>query len=349
MKNLIITSANERVGKTTFCITLALRFRKLGYNVGYFKPISDRDDDVDIDRANDILNMSEDRSIINPVVISEWEYDLPAEQISGYLTKIQTAYESLNKSYDFLIIESTRTMDYLASLGLSSRELTKQLDAAVLLLVASTSEKRLDEIFLTVSYYNDQDINPLGAILTLVPIEIIERIKTLSTQILPKANVELLGVLPEKQKLTAPTVKEIAEIIHGRFLVGEEFADVIVTDYMVGAMELESALKYFRKSTNKAVIIGGDRPSLAIAAMETDTSVIILTGNIYPPQSVLSSAHEKKISVLLAGEDTYTVVQKLVSNPVYGIINSAQADKLKGWDELLSEVNIDRLLEKLQN
>ena len=113
-------------------------------------------------------------------------------------------------------------------------------------------------------------------------------------------------------------------------------------------MELESALKYFRKSTNKAVIIGGDRPSLAIAAMETDTSVIILTGNIYPPQTVLSAAHEKHISVLLAGEDTYTVVQKLVSNPVYGIVNSTQADKLQGWDELLNEINIDRIIEKLQ-
>ena len=37
---------------------------------------------------------------------------------------------------------------------------------------------------------------------------------------------------------------------------------------LVGAMSVESALSYFRRKPNKAVITGGDRADIQLAALE---------------------------------------------------------------------------------
>lgn len=80
---------------------------------------------------------------------------------------------------------------------------------------------------------------------------------------------------------------------------------------MVGAMTLEGAIRYLRRSADKAVILGGDRADLALAALETSTSVLILTGGLYPDVKVLARAEEKGVPVILVHYDTYTTIEKL--------------------------------------
>ena len=76
-------------------------------------------------------------------------------------------------------------------------------------------------------------------------------------------------------------------------------------------MTQDSAIHYFRRAPRKAVITGGDRPDLALAALETDTSALILTGNLYPDVRVLARAEEKGVPVILVPYDTYTTVGKV--------------------------------------
>jgi BioD-like phosphotransacetylase family protein len=118
-----------------------------------------------------------------------------------------------------------------------------------------------------------------------------------------------LGVIPRRAELVAPTVADIYERIGGEILVHEDKLDGIVEEIMIGAMTLESALSFFRRAVNKAVITGGDRADIALAALETDTSVLILTGNLYPDVRVLARAEEKGVPVILVPYDTYTTVE----------------------------------------
>jgi BioD-like phosphotransacetylase family protein len=76
-------------------------------------------------------------------------------------------------------------------------------------------------------------------------------------------------------------------------------------------MTIESALKYLRRAANKAVITGGDRADMTLTALESGTSVLILTGGLYPDVSVLSRASEKKVPVILVPFDTFTAIDKL--------------------------------------
>jgi len=76
-------------------------------------------------------------------------------------------------------------------------------------------------------------------------------------------------------------------------------------------MTMDSALAYLRRAANKAVVMGGDRADLALAALETHTSVLILTGGLYPDVKVLARAGEKGVPVILTYQDTYTVIEMI--------------------------------------
>jgi BioD-like phosphotransacetylase family protein len=82
---------------------------------------------------------------------------------------------------------------------------------------------------------------------------------------------------------------------------------------MVGAMNVEGALKHFRAQANKAVITGGDRADIQLAALETPTKVLILTGGLYPDSSVISAAQERNVPMMVVADDTMTVVNKMDS------------------------------------
>ncbi|WP_341473776.1 DRTGG domain-containing protein [Desulfofundulus thermobenzoicus] len=76
-------------------------------------------------------------------------------------------------------------------------------------------------------------------------------------------------------------------------------------------MTADSALTYLRRSADKAVILGGDRADMALAALETSTAVLILTGGLYPDVKVIARAQEKNVPLILVHYDTYTTVEKI--------------------------------------
>jgi BioD-like phosphotransacetylase family protein len=129
--------------------------------------------------------------------------------------------------------------------------------------------------------------------------------------VLAGQGIETLGIIPRSPELAAPTVAEFYETLGGDILTGEDKFGNIVEDVLVGAMTIESALGYFRRSANKAVVTGGDRSEIALAALETDTAVLILTGGFYPNVKVIARAAEKGVPVILVHYDTYTTIEKL--------------------------------------
>ena len=56
----------------------------------------------------------------------------------------------------------------------------------------------------------------------------------------------------------------------------------LIENFSIGAMNVEQALTYFRRIPRKAVITGGDRADIQLAALETDTVALVLTGNLFP-------------------------------------------------------------------
>jgi BioD-like phosphotransacetylase family protein len=125
-----------------------------------------------------------------------------------------------------------------------------------------------------------------------------------------KANgITTLGIIQKDDVLGAVPVREIVTALHGRVLCCEDKQDELVEHFMIGAMNVESALKYFRKISNKAVITGGDRSDIQLAALETSTKCLILTGELYPNASILGRAQEAGVPVVLVRLDTASTLE----------------------------------------
>ena len=59
------------------------------------------------------------------------------------------------------------------------------------------------------------------------------------------------------------------------------------------------------------MITGGDRPDIQLAALETSTKCLILTGNLHPSPIILNRAEELGVPMILVGQDTMTAMQTI--------------------------------------
>jgi len=116
------------------------------------------------------------------------------------------------------------------------------------------------------------------------------------------AGINVLGVIPEDRPLLAMTVGELAEIIEGRIINHPEKSGELVENYMLGAMVVGSGAEYFRSKGGKAAIVRQDRADMQLAALETPTNCLVLSGGTEPPvYNVLEKAESRGIPVITAG------------------------------------------------
>jgi BioD-like phosphotransacetylase family protein len=104
---------------------------------------------------------------------------------------------------------------------------------------------------------------------------------------------------------------------------------------MIGAMSAGSALTYFRQRPNKAVITGGDRHDLQIAALETSTRCLILTGGQQPSSVVLQRAQEVEVPIIVVKPDTLTTLRTV--EPIFGNTAMHQHRKSEYFQDICEE------------
>jgi BioD-like phosphotransacetylase family protein len=107
-------------------------------------------------------------------------------------------------------------------------------------------------------------------------------------------------------------------------------------------MTADTALHRFREQANKAVITGGDRTDIQLAALETSTTCLILTGNLHPSPLIVKQAESLGVAVLLVRDNTMETVEAI--ERVFGKSRLGQEAKLVEFEELFdAHVDFDRL------
>ena len=342
--SLYVTSASkDSIGKTALCLGLALNFKDLGLKVGYFKPIGwgnvkegDRFIDSDALLMKYALKLREKAEVLNPIALGYRYLETCLEvDRQSLLKKLRDAYSEVSKDKDLMIIESLRELCLGWSIDLSAVKIANILQSHILFVSSTCRDEALDEILCNAYHSKTEGAKHMGVVFNSVREESEERIKRLVVPLLEKRNLHVWGVIPYHSTITAPTVEELVKVLNGEVLVGEENLSNVVEGFLIGAMRPESAISYFRRYPRKAVITGGDRPDIALAAMETDTSAIILTGNLHPRVRVLAKAKEKGIPIVLVSYDTYTTVQKV--QEISGKIKAGDTKRINLAKELVKE------------
>jgi acetyltransferase len=135
--------------------------------------------------------------------------------------------------------------------------------------------------------------------------------------------------------LSSVSVAELSEGLAGQVLCCPKGMEELVEHVLVGAMSADTALVYFRRKPNKAVVTGGDRTDIQLAALETSTRCLILTGNIRPTPQVMMRAEDQDVPVILTRHDTMTTVGLM--EPYFGASRFHQSRKIQRLEGLLEE------------
>jgi BioD-like phosphotransacetylase family protein len=182
------------------------------------------------------------------------------------------------------------------------------LDAKAVLVGKFESDLTIDALIASIDILGDRLI---GLIINDVQRGHLHHIQTAVQPYLERRGVRVLGIMPRDTILRSVSVAELAETLHAKVLSGQDHLDEFVEHFSVGAMNVESALRHFRRTSNKAVITGGDRSDIQLVALETSTKCIVLTGDLYPNSLILARAEELDVPMLIVPDDTLATVERI--------------------------------------
>lgn len=299
MASLYITSPQAGAGKTLVCAGLGKHLKGDGKKVGFFKPIvSDikspdkKATDSDTEFLKHVLALKESIDSLCPVIGGEGDI----------ASKIKQAYAKVSKGKDVVIIEGVWRQRPGAKPVEASYEIVAALDAKVIVVEPYSPELSRAKF---IDKYKNFGQYLLGIVLNKVPRSQMEAV---SEQL---GGVAVLGMLPEDRALFGLTIGELAECIGGKIVNGAEKSAELVENFMLGALGVDSGLGYFGRKANKAVVVRAERPDMQLAALETSTKCLVLTGDISPTYAVLRRAEYKGIPIILTGADTPSVVNSV--------------------------------------
>ena len=345
MKSIYIPSVERFSGKTATCLALGKQLQADGYKIGYLKPLSfnpwrigDRIVDEDAAFAKEILGLEAEPWDISPVVITP---DLLRSYLRGkhkgaLFKKIKDAFERTSKENDLVILEGGGSLREGYVVGLPTTKVVQALGCDVLAVVKYREQIRIMDDTLAAQTRLGDSLR--GVIINRVPADANEFVKQYAIPYFEKQGITILGLIPETRSLEAMTVQELYDVLDAQLLTETYDPEAFVENLTIGAMTAEAALHRFRKQSNKAVITGGDRSDIQLAALETSTICLILTGNLQPSPLIIKQAEDLGVSAFLVPGTTMETIE--IIEKVFGKTRLGQLNKLEKYQKLFSE-NID--------
>ena len=341
MATLYITSTETFSGKSALCVGLARRMRRDGMSVGYLKPLSSGarlaaglvDEDAEFFRQT--LDLSDPIEDMAPVGISPavLERFLKGSETTDFREKLRAAYDRIAKGRDVVILEGGSSLREGYTVGLPPPLVAQLLGARALAIIHYDEDQQaMDDLLAAQAQFGDRFA---GAVLNGVPRQRMPFAQEVAKPALEARGLPVYAVLPQERLLLSISVGELVELLAGEVLCCADHLDELVEHLMVGAMGVDSALTYFRRKPNKAVITGGDRPDIQLAALETSTKCLILTGDLRPSPIIVGRAAEVGVPMILVKQDTLAAVE--VIERYFGKTRIHQAKKIERFEEMLAD------------
>ncbi|HEY1012739.1 MAG TPA: phosphotransacetylase family protein [Herpetosiphonaceae bacterium] len=338
MATVYVASTEAFVGKSAVCAGLLDHAQRAGLRTAYMKPVSVSVAHVpgaalDEDAAfiREALELGAPLDQMAPVLLtpSAIERVLGGEQ-HDWGHDVREAFAAIAQGADLTVLEGTNSWSEGALIGLSADHVAAMLDAKVLLVTRYRTTLAVDAILAVRRWFGDR---LAGVLINQVPVPQLDFVQERVAPFLEQQGIPVLGLLPDDTAMAGIQVSELLEHLGGQVLAGRAGGANVIEALMVGAMGAEASLSHFRRRANKAVITGGDRADLQLAALETSTSALVLTGNFRPPQQVLDRADDRKVPVILVPDDTLTTIERIEA--LFGHVRFHQPAKLDRFRGLL--------------
>jgi BioD-like phosphotransacetylase family protein len=228
--------------------------------------------------------------------------------MKGLLRKIERSYQRISEDKDIMIVGGSGSIYSWSVLGASGLKVIRRLNAKVLIVVRYEGEFCVDYILQAKKDLGDHFI---GVIFNKVTHEFKESVNDYIIPFLKRKEVDILGILPHDPLVGSITVEELNEMLGGKVLCCHDRLHNLVERFLIGAMQVDKATEYFKMTKNNAVIVGGDRADIQLSAIESGTECLVLTGELYPSETIISRAEQRNIPIIVVRDDTYTVAKKV--------------------------------------
>ena len=312
VRYLLIGSTEAYSGKSATVLGIAHQLKAKGLDLGYGKPLGtcwSKDAsgiEEDVQFVADVLHLPTDR--LQPTILALDEPTIQ-KRIRG---DDRVDYPKALKKYlqmrgpDLVLLEGPANLEEGSLFDLSLRQVAEGVNARILLVARFHSLLIIGALISARRRLGDR---LLGVLINDIPEDRFEEVKTTVQPYLEERGIPIFGLLPRSALLRSVSVGELVNQLKAEVLCRADRLDLMVESLSIGAMNVNSALKYFRKGRNMAVVTGGDRTDIQLAALETSTQCLILTGQMPPSPAILSRAEDLEIPILSVDLDTLTTVE----------------------------------------
>jgi len=349
IKHLLVGSIQPYSGKSTIILGMAHQIKEQGLTIAYGKPIGCFTDgsaeavDEDVRFIGQSLQLPD--NCLRPTLLM-----LSPEMVRQRIQGIdQNDYTQHLRQYlrvkggDLVILEGPGLLEEGNLFDLSLLQIAEAVDASILLTALFHPVSLVDSLLSAKERLGDR---LLGVLINDIPADQVPFVATTIKPFLEAQDIPILAMLPSNRLLRSVSVRELVRQLQAEVLCRSDRLDLMVEKLTIGAMNVSSALKYFRKSQNMAVVTGGDRTDIQLAALETATQCLILTGHIPPRPSILSRAEDLEIPILSVDLDTLMTVE--IIERTFGQVRLQEPVKVDCTQQMMAKhFDIERLMSQL--
>ncbi|MGL5882315.1 MAG: phosphotransacetylase family protein [Synechococcus elongatus] len=340
---LLLGSTEAYSGKSALTLGIAQYFQQQGLRIAYGKPLGTCFEDSsvkpgavlideDVRFIAETLNLSEDQRYPTLVMLDPTSVQrrLAQTDSTDYLTQLQQYRD--RPPGDIALIEGAGRLVDGQVFSLDLPAVAAALDAPVLLANRWSETGSVDSLLAAQQSLGDR---LLGVVLNAVPRSELDHVRETLVPFLEARGIPVLGLLPQSALLRSVSVTELVSRLNAEVLCCRDRLDLMVESLTIGAMNVNSAMEYFRKGRNMAVVTGGDRADIQLAALETSTQCLILTGRVAPLPQIISRAEEMEIPILSVQLDTLTTVE--IIDQAFGQVRLHEVVKAQYVSRLVRE------------
>ncbi|MDY0225592.1 hypothetical protein SAMN04488082_10742 [Desulfomicrobium apsheronum] len=316
MVGIYVGATSGYSGKNMIAMGIGLKLQKEGYRVGYMKPVGALPQekngvlgDADAFFVQDILGLSENPALVTPVVVDQ---DFKMKAFTGkcedLMPRIKTAYEELGKDKDVMIVAGSGSMYSGKYCGVDGISVVKSLGIKSIIIDRYVKELNYDYLIAMKELLGEQ---LLGVLLNDIPPVFKEELDSLLHPFMESKGIKILGKIPSDPLMGAIKVADLADRLGGKVITAQDKSERVVENFLIGTMQVENFMTHFRKSKKSAIIVGGDRSDVQLVALEGQCQCLVLTGNLYPNDIIMTRAEVLEVPIVVVRDDTFTVAKKM--------------------------------------
>lgn len=348
-KHLLIGSLAAHSGKSAAVLGLGPQVLSRGVAFAYGKPLSMNlgtaalsGIDLDVQFIVSALGLTPQQIVPSVLTVNGADVQKRLQTDRSGFT-VPPVASSLDSNHDLVLLEGPSNLAEGQLFGFSLLQQAEQLEASVLLVARCQSLAVVDELLLAQIHLGDR---LCGVILNDIPEKLSQSVVDFVVPFLAQRNIPVFGQIPSHPLLRSISVREMVHQLKAEVLCCPDRLNLMVEQLSIGAMNVNSALRYFNRAHNMAVVTGGDRTDIQLAALESSTNCLILTGHFSPNSIVINRAEDLEVPVLSVDLDTLTTVELV--DKAFSEARFSETIKVDCIQQLFkTHVDTDRLLNQL--